>query len=215
MRSGRGKGERRMEQTHTVNAIRDRVEVLDLLPTADGWTWGAVRKTWARVELTGKTNLFSKVGLGARDVAVTMRRQDLTLGQALRHRGKHLFLTSLVESERGWYDLTAAVVEPTPCVGRPVKNEMGEGNRPVRVEQPPITFPGVVTEKYLGRQRDGDGTHDVVTRTLVLVTPKAVELAEGDLVDLGGQEPGTYAVALAHRLDPWKNEYEITRKADG
>lgn len=203
-----------MGAAYTVDVLRDRVEVLELLPTAEGWTWGAVRKTWAKVELTGKTNLFSKVGLGARDAAVTVRRQDLTLGHALRHRGQHLFLTGVVEPERGWYDLTAAVVELTPCVGRPVKNELGPGNRPVRVELPPVTFPGVVTEKYLGHRRDGDGTHDVVTRTLVLVTPKPVELTEGALVDLGGREPGTYAVTVAHRLDPWKNEYEITRMAD-
>ena len=47
-----------------------------------------------------KTNLFSKVGIGARDAAVIVRRQPLTLHHALRWGDTHLFLTSIVPMGR-------------------------------------------------------------------------------------------------------------------
>ena len=49
------------------------------------------RRTWASITLQPKTNLFSKVGIGARGAAVIVRRQPLTLHHALRWGDTHLF----------------------------------------------------------------------------------------------------------------------------
>ena len=70
-------------------------------------------------------------------------------------------------------------------------------------------FPGVLTEKYLGHTQERPQTSTTVT--YVLVTPKAIELAPGSLVDAGGKN---YEVQVCHTLDAWKNEYEIQRKED-
>lgn len=44
------------------------LEVLELRETSAGvWEWSAIRRAWGQVEQTAKTNLFSKVGVGARD----------------------------------------------------------------------------------------------------------------------------------------------------
>ena len=182
---------------YNASALRERVEVLDLAAVAGGWAWVCVRRTWAGAELKYGTNLFSKVGIGARDVRLVLRRQSLTLHNALRWKGQHLFLTSIAEDIPGWLDVQAALVEPAACRGNVHRGENGP------------TFPGVLVEKYLRHEQD----HPMATTTVcyVLVTPKAVELAPGGLVDVAG-EP--YVVQIAHTLDSWKNEYEIWRKRD-
>ncbi|KGF56646.1 hypothetical protein HMPREF9460_00879, partial [Flavonifractor plautii 1_3_50AFAA] len=60
--------------------LNQPVQVLELRETAPGvWEWAPARRTWASITLQPKTNLFSKVGIGARNAAVIVRRQPLTL----------------------------------------------------------------------------------------------------------------------------------------
>ena len=74
--------------------LNQPVQVLELRETAPGvWEWVPARRTWASITLQPKTNLFSKVGIGARNAAVIVRRQPLTLHHALRWGDTHLFLT--------------------------------------------------------------------------------------------------------------------------
>ena len=52
-------------------------------------------------------------------------------------------------------------------------------------------------------------------RLLVLVTPKAVQLLEGDLVTVTeGPAAAVYNVQSSHVLDEYKNEYEIMYSRD-
>lgn len=201
---------------HEAGYLRERMDVLELVRTPDGWAWRPCRRVWAGVELTGKSNLFSAVGIGARAAEVVLRRQCLSLHQMLGWRGQKLFLTRILETDRGWMDVDAAVVTVVDCrVRSAADTTLGKANRPVRAEAKPVQFPGVLTERYLGNQKVDEGTYKAATDTLVLVTPKAVELNEGNLVDiLSGPAAGIYCVDLVHRLDQWKNEYEITRKKD-
>lgn len=79
--------------------LSERLEVLELRETGpDIWTWKAVRKTWGQVELDAgqRKNLFSSVGIGARNSSLVLRRQDITLHNALRWKGHHLFLTAIL-----------------------------------------------------------------------------------------------------------------------
>ena len=65
--------------------LNQPVQVLELRETAPGvWEWTPVRRTWASITFQSKTNLFSKVGIGARDAAVIVRRQALTMTAAGR-----------------------------------------------------------------------------------------------------------------------------------
>lgn len=177
--------------------LSERLEVLELQETSTGvWAWATVRRAWAQVEQTTKTNLFSKVGVGARDAAVVLRRQPLTLRQALRWKGRHLFLTAITDRDRGHLDVAAALVNPVDCQAE------REGDSGIR-------FPGILTEKYLKWEQPEP--YSVNQLTYVLVTPKVIDLRRGGLVWVAGAH---YEVQVAHTLDEYKNEYEIFRTED-
>lgn len=174
------------------------LEVLELREISAGmWEWAATRLAWGQVEQTARTNLFSQVGVGARDAAIVLRRQRLTLHNALRWRGKHLFLTAITHRDRNHLDVAAALVELTDC-----RADADEGEDGVR-------FPGVLTEKYA--KWDQPEPYSVNQLTYVLVTPKGITLQRGGLVAAAGIN---YEVQAAHTLDPYKNEYEIVRTED-
>ena len=194
--------------------LDQHLEVLELRETSTGvWEWVAVRRAWAQVEQTDKTNLFSKVGVGARDAAIVLRTQPLTLHNALRCRGQHLFLTSITRRDRGHLDVAAALVEPVTCTAQGYTTKMGEGNRPQKVETDPVTFPGVLTEKYVKYEKED--TFAKARRGLVLVTSKPIQLREGDLVTVqAGPAAAVYNVQVCHVLDAYKNEYEMEFSRD-
>ncbi len=174
------------------------LEVLELRETSAGvWEWVAVRRAWGQVEQTARTNLFSKVGVGARDAAIVLRTQPLTLHNALRWKGRHLFLTGITKRDRMHLDVAAALVELTDCRADADEREDGAG------------FPGVLTEKYA--KWDQPEPYSVNQLTYVLVTPKGITLQRGGLVAVAGIN---YEVQAAHTLDPYKNEYEIVRTED-
>lgn len=190
------------------------LEVLELRQTSEGtWEWVPIRRAWAQVEQTSKTNLFSKVGVGARDAAIVLRTQPLTLYHALRWKGQHLFLTSITKLDRMHLDLQAALVSVVRCVGQGYTTTVGPGNRPVKQPGPERTFPGVLTEKYV--RYETEDSYAKAKRLLVLVTPKAVQLLEGDLVTVTeGPAAAVYNVQTSHVLDEYKNEYEIMYSRD-
>lgn len=175
-----------------------RLEVLELRETAPGvWEWAAVRGTWGQLTYRDKRNLFSCVGIGARDAEVVLRRQGLTLHNALRWRGQHLFLTAIVPRGRGHLEVSAALTTPVEC-----QKDMDLG-------VPGCTFPGVLTEKYVGHERPD--LHSEVTTDYVLVTPKVIDLRPEGWVTAAGQ---WYKVLVPHLLDEYKNEFEVRRKED-
>ena len=86
---------------------------------------------------------------------------------------------------------------------------LDEHNRPQETEEVFLTFPAVITEKYLKYAQDEvHGENDL---TFVLVTPKEIQLIPGDLVEISGD---FYNVRICHTLDEYKNEYEIQREKD-
>lgn len=185
---------------YSANLLTERVELLDLTLMENGWEWVKVGETWAGVELTGKSCLFSKIGIGARAAELVLRCRALTLHQAIRWRGLHLFLSDITEPVRSWMRVSAAVVELTNCrVRRPEEGR---------------AFPAALTEKYIGYAQGLP--MDTTTTVYVLVTPKAVELKPNSLVEVcaGTTAAEVYQVTAAHTLDPWKNEYEVRRKKD-
>ena len=82
-------------------------------------------------------------------------------------------------------------------------------NRPAFKNIRIAAFPGFLTEKYLGFEQKE--VHTETQTTYVLVTPKAIVLQSGDLVQIGDD---FYTIKIIHVLDEYKNEYEITEKRD-
>lgn len=173
-------------------------QVLELREISAGvWEWVPVRRAWANITFQVKSNLFSQVGVGARNAAVILRRQTLTLHNALRLREQHLFLTSITDRGRGHLDVDAAVVAVDSVHLRPDQTTKE------------MTFPGILTEKYV--RHDQEWPMSVNELGLVLVTPKAITLRPGCLVETRGV---AWEVLVPHELDQFKNEYEIGRRVD-
>lgn len=180
-----------------VGRLSDRVEVLSLLKTAGedstAYTWETVRRTWARAELMAKANIYSVHGLGAAGVSFTLRRQPLDLDNALYWRGQHCLITAIRPQGRLYLTVEAALVVLSRC----------------RDPKTGTEFPAVMTEKYVGHQQLEPMA--VNRHQRVLVTPKAVWLAPGPLVEVDGVP---WPVMTAYELDPHKNEYAIERTVD-
>lgn len=184
--------------------LNERVKLLRLAADGTKYQWAEAGKLWAAAEQKEKTNLFSSVGIGARSAEFIVRRCGLTLRDAFLWRGKHCFLTSIVDEGKLHWRIAAALIEPAACAAtRPEKGKDEQGKL-CYTQKPLCLFPGFLTEKYLGFvQREPQGQ---VEHRLVLVTPKAVTLKTGDLVNTDG---GVYAVRVCYLLDEFKNEYEI------
>lgn len=194
--------------------LNQPLKVLELRETGSGvWEWVPLRTAWAQVEQTARTNLFSKVGVGARDAAVVIRRQSLTLHNALRWGERHLFLTAITQRGRGHLDVSAALVEVVRCRAQRTQETVGQAGRPVPNQVLDLTFPAVLTEKYA--RHEPQETYAQVESCFVLVTPKVIALKAGDLVTVQeGPAQAEYQVKAPHILDEWKNEYEIVWRRD-
>lgn len=197
------------------STLVESVEILQLLQDEDtgNFAWTPVQRCCASVGLDTKSNLFSSVGIGARGATVILRpRLKLTLHQAMRWNGQFLFLTSIILSqERDRLDVKAALCEPVTLTAKPQVRTGRDGlNRPIVTQQPDFTFPGILTEKYY--QNALDEIYQAETLQRVLVTPKAIVLRPGDLVQPGAE--AAYTVRQALDLDPYKNEYVIERRKD-
>lgn len=190
--------------------LNHRIEILALAQKAGGYEWVRAGQVWGAVEMSDRKNLFSAVGIGARGAEIIIRSRVLTLHNAARWNGRHCFLTGIVPQDNRLYlELTAALVTVRTCTVTRQTTILDALNRPVAGPAETVSFPGVLTEKYMGKETLRP--QDAITVRYVLVTPKPVVLAPGEPVTIGGS---CYAVEVCHTLDEYKNEYEIARKAD-
>ena len=178
--------------------LNEMVQVITLREEpGDVWTWQTVRRACASVEISTARSLFSEVGIGARAAELVLRRQELTLHNALLWGGQHLFLTAIVPEGRTFLRVQAALVQPVACRGRATDTE------------PEMAFPGILTEKYARHAQDWPMS--VNELLLVLVVPKEIVIRPGRLVETRG---AAWEVLVPHELDAYKNEYEIGRTVD-
>lgn len=174
------------------------LQVLELRETDGGLQWSTVRGAWGSMELSPRRELFSTAGVGAQGCTMVLRTQPLTLDNALRLGEQHICLTSILPgSDRGRMEIRGALVTTMACAADADRSPMG------------ISFPGILTEKYVGHEEVIP--HGVVTRRWVLVTPKRVMLAPGSWVLVGKEH---FEVLIPHELDPHRNEYEIRKETD-
>lgn len=194
--------------------LDQRIQVLELQKEQATYSWWEVGSVWAKGELDTRSNLFSSIGIGARGATFTVRsNRRLTLANAFLWRKQHCFITAILPlaDAPGYDQVKAALVDPVTCVAtwtpRDAKDSL---NRPVEGEPESVTFPGILTEKYRGN--DQEDVYWVLTQQRVLVTPKAIQLRVGAVVQI--EAGGPYIVRAALDLDKWKNEYEIERQED-
>lgn len=157
------------------------------------WEWQAVRRTWGRVTLTERKNVYSVHGIGSPGVEIILRRQLIDLDSALQWRGQHCLITAIRPLGRLYLRVEAALVELSQC----------------RDPRSGTAFPAVMTEEYV--RHDQLEPMAINTHRRVLVTPKAVRLTPGPLVEVDGTP---WPILTPYELDPHKNEYVIGRTVD-
>ena len=194
-----------------INGLDNRISIMTIKQTENAYEWVKCSCVWAKVEQMNGSNLFSKVGLGAKSIKFTIRKKnDLTLHNSFQWQGKHCFLTNIAGIDRMHCEVSAALIEPQACIilrtEKPTRNEL---NRPVYATPTTITFPACLTEKYLGHIQGTPMAH-AETR-YVLITPKVIELYPKELVQISNKR---YKVLIPHTLDEHKNEYEILSEED-
>lgn len=200
---------------HLSSALNEKIEILTLVQDEEtgNIAWVPSRKRWASVELDTQRNLFSVVGVGTRGATVIIRPHlRLTLHQAIRWRGEFLHLTSiLLNREQDQQEIKAAICQNVTLTAKPQARTGRDAlNRPTKVEQASFTFPGILAEMYY--RNDQDEIFRSTMQRRVLVTPKAVVLRAGDLVQLNDGAP--YTVHQVLDLEAYKNEYVIERQED-
>ena len=173
--------------------LRDRPEVLRLTEIEGGYEWQPVRRTWANAKLETGRRVWSVHSIGASGVTFLMRKQSLTLFDALLWEKRHCVITAIQPYGRNHIQVEAALVDVTPCENKYTNTK----------------FPGIVTEQY--HRHDQLEPQAINILRHILVTPKSIELRPGKLVDVKG-EP--WHILTAHTLDLYKNEYVIEKVKD-
>lgn len=189
--------------------FHERADILALRACGEKlFSWIPQTRVWCRTELTKQTNIFSKIGISARTAVFTMYRRNITQENAIRFRGQFCFITNVIPN--GIYlTVTTALVNPVLCNAIRIHSKTGEHNLVLESEEMVLQFPGILTEKYL--KFSMDEPHNANEIIFVLVTPKPVQLKEGDIVEASGN---SYNIITCHALDDYKNEYEIRRKGE-
>ena len=77
--------------------LRERVEILTCGQNADGteMAWRSERSVWANVQPSTGRTIFSTAGLSAPGVEILLRWQPLERTQAIRWRGRHVYITDI------------------------------------------------------------------------------------------------------------------------
>ena len=128
--------------------LNKAVQVLELQETAPGaWEWGQFVGHGPCSPSRQRKTCFPRWELGPRR-GVVLRRQDLTLHNALLRGEQHLFLSAILPEGRLHLRVQAALVEPVTCLATRTEDTVGEAGRPTTAETMRMTFPGVLTEKY-------------------------------------------------------------------
>ena len=190
--------------------LRERGQILRL-NGENTLEWQTLCDVWLKGQETGRRNLFSTLGIGAAGAEFLLRERDLTLHDAILYRGQHYFLTEI--GREGihpiYYKVQAARITPQTVTVWRDQVSKGEYGRPLREPEVIGSFPGLITEKYLGSVEET--MHIESEERLIVVAPKAAIYQTGDHFEIGENR---YRVMVAHPFEDFKNEYEVKRVVD-
>lgn len=134
----------------------------------------------------------------------------VTLSMRLVEGQSSFLLTAITEKGQDFLELSAVQLPFASCSVSRMVEWAGDHKKSCRELREVLRFPGVLAEKY---QRFEQGDPMAITQSgKILITPKEIVLAVGDLVTVGSY--GTFSVQVCHILDETRNEYEIHQRRD-
>jgi len=197
-----------------IGEFRTRANGREVVETSPGvYEWQPKARIHVKPEHHQYSIVFAKFGVTVRSMKVKARVcARLTLHNALMVNDPnigHCFISDINRDTPGLLLLTVALVEPFDCNVKRTTTGKGELNRPEVTEVQSLEFPGYLVEKYIRQSQDEPMSY--TEARFVLVTPKVIDLSVGEVVRVSGE---SYAVAIRHELDPYKNEYEVVKRGD-
>lgn len=198
-----------MSQAHNV-AMINSINTLRLSLSGTAYSWVADQAIRAAVEQTDRTNIFSNISMGAVSTKFVIWNEiALTMHNAILHNNLHYMITGIKPVGRK-LEIAAAQLTPRTFQLYGATLTLDKYNRPsYGTSAVQKTFPAYLAEQYI---RAVDQSPQTLRDEMYnLITPKAIDLAVGDVVVSGSV---SYAVRARHMLDEYKNEYEVAAKED-
>lgn len=177
-----------------IGEFRETIEVYEAQESNEDILLQKTFSIPAKVKLTGTRGIWSSYANMGEKVEITLRKDEITQNNLLKWNGTDLWIYGIDEKTYGFYTISACRADIA-----------------VYKREDESKIIGAITEKYerYSEPRDEYGS---IEQLMLLVTPKLVKLRSGDLIKSSAGE--WYTVQVAHDLDPYKNEYEIWRRAD-
>ncbi len=197
--------------------LNERIEILALDQREQEFSWKRIDRTWAQVEMSGERNLyegdntnpFASAGAGAELTRFLLRRRGLTPHHAIRWQGRHYLITGVALCGRNHLEAVGVCVQPAACIARRPTAGKDSLKRPLGGTEEIARFPAAVAEER--REYRPQSPMARAEAVYTLTTPKAVQLREGDLVEVDGVD---YHLTAVHLRGEYQNEYEIRREWD-
>lgn len=176
---------------------------------AKAYRWNKIKRLWTHHEPSAKNIVFAATGVSAQGALFTMHPSPLTPHNLLEYQGEYYFITRVLRTSPVQMEVQGAQVNIFSCTSKWVKEAINPDTKLMEYTHTKLLFPAVLTEKYLGYEKQEPMVK--VIKTFVLVTPKEIILEESDIVYVEDQP---YVVVKCHLLGNYKHEYEVTREGD-
>lgn len=169
--------------------------------------WTDAFGAWASMEEKDRI-IYSALATSKQGAKFVMRTNKITPANLILFGAQYYAIGSVQHTE-GYVTVTAAEVEPIKCTASAPSITYDELNFPTYGTSVKTEFYGILAEKYVNWKQEQPNAS--LELGVILVTPKQVELASGDVVTANGKE---YAVTACHLMDKFRNEYEIAERTD-
>lgn len=193
--------------------LRNKINILNYDCIDGVYKFNFDRELLVKSEIEFKRKNYSRFGIGADEVNnITMRyRNDISKLNAIEFNGAHYLISSVedIENRHMYLELVAIKQKLWLCEAFRNLLKKDEMNRPKQVLESVYRFQGYLLEKYSGYDTEKVGS--ITNQTMILMTPKEIELKSGDIVEINSIR---YNVELIHILDDYFNEYEIVVTKD-
>ena len=189
--------------------LRSKVRILNYECIDGVYRFNAIKELYSKVENVVERKAFSKFGLRTDEAtAITLRyRKDISKFNAVRFNDDH-YLISVIEDIENKHRYTKLItVKQKVYLCEAFRNSVVKDkmNRTQHLLKSIYRFEGYLVEKYTGFNTEGINSN--VKHTLILMTPKVINLKAGDIIEINDIK---YNVEVCHVLDEYLNEFEIT-----